>query len=466
MERRVVITGMGIISPNGNNINEFWKNISEGFAFNQTLENMKKAGYGNVQACKVKNFDFDVLSGDLKKFNPNKKLFNQSKNLDFSIKMGLIAANQAIRDSGLDYCSGENKIGTYIGNAEESVMSSEEITEKIIQKSFEKVFNEFKSLVKPLNFLKTRKVFMNYLNYFSDDKTNEFIDLLIKNCGNIKQYTPPHSIDFKSYAMPSKISSFFNFHGPCLSINTACASGLDAIGHAYNSIKNRDLEFALAGGCEAPIALQTISSLNNLGVLSKTKPMPFSKNRDGFAISEGAGIVFLESLESAKKRKAKIYAEIKGYAQSLDANYHSCKINSEGTYLKNTFIEALNKSKINQEDLDYINIHGTSTKDCEIVETKVIKEVCGSHAYNLNISSTKPMTGHSIGAIGGIETIITSLSLENKIVPPTINLENPEPFCDLNNTPNYSVNKKIRNSAIFSMGFGGYNSVLILSKLK
>ena len=293
------------------------------------------------------------------------------------------------------------------------------------------------------------------------DSTNTYIK---NNCGNLHDFTPPNVINFKSYAIGGKGASIFKFHGPSMAVNTACASGLDAIGHSYLAIKSGITDTMITGGSEAPITMQSISTLGNLGVISKNKPKPFCKDRDGFAVSEGAGILILEEKEKAIKRGAHIYAEIKGYGQSMDGNIQPCAINPKGRYLRIAMDNALNMSRLNPEQIDYINVHGTATKDCEPIETKAIKKVFKDHAYRLNLSATKAMTGHSIGAIGGIEAIISSLAVKDNIIPPTINLDNPDPECDLNNTPISAVKKDVRNSLIISMGFGGYNSALIVGE--
>lgn len=458
----MVVTGMGVISPNGIYPGEFWDNISGGVSVSHTLEEIKRRGYGNIQGCEVKDFSLDrYLSNDVLSGKFNKKAYAKLKSTDKSIQMSIVATKLALEDSGLEHDVGENNIGIYIGNAEDVIMSQERIVEEVIQRVMMKTFNAFESVVKPFHYFHTKREFSRYKALLQEDKLEEFVDMISKNFGNLHDFTPPSAVDYKSYAFSGKISGFFNFHGPSMTINTACSSGLDAVGQAYRAIKNGGLDAMIAGGAEAPITLQAISTLDALGVISKNKPKPFCLDRDGFAISEGAGILVLEEKGRAKKRGANIYAEVKGYGQSIDGNLHSCAIHSHGKYLKVSMRGALSEAELNPEDVDYINVHGTATKDCERVETIAIKDVFKGHARRLNLSATKAMTGHSIGAIGGVEAIIISLAIRENVVPPTINLDNPDPACDLNNTPISAVSREINNALSISMGFGGYNSALV-----
>ena len=467
MNREVVITGLGIVTPNGIGIKDFWHNISNGVSVSHTLEKLKKRGYGNIQGCEIENFSLDnYFLNDIQKGKFDKKAYTKLKSTDKSIQMAVLATKLALEDSGLKYGPVENNIGIYLGNAEEAIQSSERITEEIIQRVMKKTFDAFNKIVKPFHYFSAKKEFRKYKDLLSEDKLDEFIDMISEKFGSLHEFTPPNAINFKGYAIPGKVSSFFGLHGPSMTINTACASALDAIGQAYNSIKNGISDIIVAGGSEAPITIQSISTLDVLGVISKNKPKPFCIDRDGFAISEGAGILILEEKEHAKKRKANIYAEIKGYGQSMDGCIQPCAIHPEGKYLKNALVTAINSSKLKLEEIQYINVHGTATKDCEVVETKVIKDIFKHDVYKLNLSATKAMTGHSIGAIGGIETIISVLAIKNNLVPPTINLDNPDPQCNLNNTPLYAVKRQINNVAVISMGFGGYNSALVLGDAK
>lgn len=463
MNREVVITGMGVVSPNGIGIEDFWKNISGGVSVSHTLEKIERRGYGSIQGCEINGFSLDdYLKDEVQNGRFCRKAYAKLKNADRSVQMAVLATNMALKDSGLEYDSENNNIGIYLGNAEEAIVSQERITQEIIQRVMRKTFERFNPFARAFHLVKLEREFKQYMDLMSPDKLEEFIDMLSKNYGNIHEFTAPEVIGFKSYALPGNVSGLFHLHGPSMAINTACSSGLDAVGQAYRAIALGGLDVMIAGGSEAPITLQAVSAMDNLGVLSKTKPKPFCIDRDGFAISEGAGVLVIEEKEHAKKRGANIYAEVRGYGQSIDGNSHLCSIHPEGKYLQVALETALREAKLNPEEIDYINAHGTATKDCERVETATIKSVFGKYAYDVNVSSTKSMTGHSIGAIGGIETIITALSIREGVVPPTINLDNPDPMCDLNNTPNCAVQRKVRNAVSMSMGFGGYNGALVL----
>lgn len=467
MNREVVITGLGVVTPNGIGIKDFWHDIASGISAAQTLEKAKRRGYGSIQACVVPDFSIKAhFSKDIKNGKVDKKALAKLRPTDKSIRMAALATKLALDDSGLEYDPENNNLGCYLGNAEEAIQSQERVTEEVFQRIMKKTFDHFKGSVKPFHFLQVRREFRKYEKILANKDSSAFIDLINEEYGNLHDFTPPNVINFKSYALAGKTSSIFNFHGPSMAINTACASGLDAIGHAYLTIKSGITDYMIAGGSEAPIAMQTISTLDNLGVISKTSPKPFCIDRDGFAIADGAGIVILEEKNHALKRRAHIYVEVKGYSQSIDGNVQPCAINKKGTHLKQTIKDALSMAELNPNQIDYINVHGTATQDCELVETRVIKSVFGSHAYKLNLSGTKPMTGHSIGAIGGIEAIITCLAIKENLIPPTINLYNLDPECDLNNTPNTAQGKTINNAAILSMGFGGYNCTLLVGENK
>ncbi|MBR9705834.1 beta-ketoacyl-[acyl-carrier-protein] synthase family protein [Candidatus Pacearchaeota archaeon] len=467
MSKRVVITGLGPVCPNGVGIDkkEFWYNISNGNQISDFLPRVEQRGYGLVQACIFKDFNLDTyFAEDRKNGNLNRKAYAKLRYDDKSIQFGVLAAKLALEDSGIEYDPEDNHIGVYFGNAEEAIYSTEQASIAVFQRVFKKTFKHFKKHINPFNFFKIKKELEGYLPLLEEERLEDFVDLLSKTCGNLHSFTPPSSVNYKSYAIPGKIASFFNLHGPGRAINTGCASGLDAIGLAAFAIKHGYIEAAVAGGSEAPISLQAISSLGNLGVLSKTLPKPFCIDRDGFAIAEGAGGVVLEERESAIKRGAKIYAEIKGYGSTNDANLQTCMIDPYGTYLAKAMKIALNSSELNTDEIDYINVHGTATPQCEPAETAAVKYVFNADSKKLNLSGTKSMTGHSIGAVGGIETIISACAIQENIVPPTINLLKPDPVCDLNNTPNVAQEREINNAMILSMGFGGYNSAMILGK--
>lgn len=461
MAREIVITGLGPVTPNGIGKNEFWDNIANGRSFFDTIPWAEKRGYGPIKQNEIKNFNFeDYFLEDIKKEKYHPKTVRQIVNDDKVIQFGVLATKLALEDSGLEYSREKNNIGVFLGNANGSIRTNEEITKRVVQTLVEKIFENFNNL----SLGEAKKELKKFTPLLKEENLEEFIDLLHEKCGSLYKWTPPSVMNNPSYATTAKISLMFGFHGPCLPINTACSASLDAIGHAYNLIKNTDLDVMIAGGSEAPITIQAAAAFDKVNVITKTKPKPFCIDRDGFVLGEGAGVVVLEEKQHALKRGAKIYAEVKGFGQSIDGVGHVCAINPEGIYLEDAIRYALNESGLKNDEIDYVNTHGTATKTCDIAETKALKRVFRSHAYRFNISSTKSMTGHAISSTGGIEAILTCQAMERGIVPPTINVENKDPECDLDCTPNQAVEKRIKNSLVISMGFGGYNTALILGK--
>ena len=257
--------------------------------------------------------------------------------------------------------------------------------------------------------------------------------------------------------------------GPNYSVVSACASATNAIGDAYRLIQSNDADIILTGGSEAaitPIAYAGISNMRSLSINNENPEKaskPFDKNRDGFVMGEGAGILILEEAEHAIARNAKIYGEVSGYGATGDA-YHITAPSPGGEGAVRAMKRAINNSKIMEKDVDYINAHGTSTPFNDKNETNAIREVFGLHAQNISISSTKSMTGHLLGASGGIEAIICTLSIMENKIPPTINYETPDPECNLNYTPNITAERKVDVVMSNSFGFGGHNAVIILKK--
>ena len=259
------------------------------------------------------------------------------------------------------------------------------------------------------------------------------------------------------------------FHGPNFSLSTACSSASDAIGMAYRLIQSNQIHAMVCGGAEGGITPLTLSGFSNMKALSKNNKnpqnacKPFDKNRDGFIMSEGSAMLVLESLDNAKKRGATILAEIIGYGITNDA-YHITQPHNEGVGATSAINLALKDGGINKDEVNYINAHGTSTYYNDMIETKAIKQVFGSDAKNLLVSSTKSMTGHMLGATGAIEAITCIYAMNNGIIPPTINYETPDPECDLNYVPNKSIESDLNITISNSFGFGGHNSVLALKK--
>jgi len=461
MKREVVITGLGPVTPNGIGKETFWNNIVSGKSFFEDIPWAEKRGYGPIKQNKIHGLNFsDFFAEEIKSGKYNKKTIIQTANDDPVIQYGVLATKLALDDANLTYDRDKNNIGVYLGNANGSIQTNEEITKGVIQTIMAKTFESLKDL--PLR--KAKAELEKYKPLLTPEYLEDFVDKLHESCGSLYKWTPPSVMNSPNYATAAKISLVFGFHGPSLPINTACSASLDAMGHAYNTIKNSSIDIMVAGGSEAPITIQAASAFDKVNVITKTKPKPFCLDRDGFVLGEGAGMVVLEEKQHALKRGANIYAEIKGYGQSIDGVGHVCAINPEGIYLEEAVRIALAESNLRRDEIDYVNTHGTATKTCDIAETKVLKRVFRGHAYRFNISSTKSMTGHSISSTGGMEAILACTAMRDSIVPPTINVENPDPQCDLDCTPNGAVEKLIKNSLVISMGFGGYNTALILGK--
>lgn len=409
-KKRVVITGLGVISPVGNKVDEFWKNIQDG---KNGIERLVGLDLENVKVkigAQVKDFDVEQHG-----MTPG-----EAKRMDKYSQYAVAAAWDAYVDSGLeDGKFDPTRFGCVIGAG----IGGLDTLQENISRGFEKGW----SRVKPM-----------------------FIPKCIANIGS------------------GNAAIKVNAQGHNVAISTACAAGTQSIGEAYHAIQLGLVDLSLAGGAEASVNETGVSGFAALTALNNTEDVnyasiPFSADRAGFVIGEGAGVVVLESLEHAQKRGAKIYAEIVGYGSTCDA-YHITAPDGKGG--ARAMAMAVERAGIKPEEVDYINAHGTSTPLNDKFETQAIKDVFGAHAKNLLVSSTKSMTGHCLGAAGGIEAIISVLSLRDGVVPPTINLKNQDPELDLNYVPNKSIKKDITYAMSNSLGFGGHNGVILLKKWK
>lgn len=413
MEQRVVITGVGVISPVGNNINDFWKNLTE----------------GNCGIDTIKGFeDYELpisVAGQVKDFNPEECGLerNDVRRNDLYCQFALAAAYQAMQDSGLK--SGENiapeRLGTYIGSGIGGMNTFVEETGKLL--------NEGVRRISPL-----------------------FVPMMI---GNIAA---------------GNVAIKYNAQGVCLPVVTACATGTHAAGEAYRAIKHGYADAIITGGAEASIHPLAIGGFANSKALTrstdpKNASIPFSINRNGFVMGEGAGVLIFESLENALKRGAKIYAEVVGYGNSCDA-HHVTAPSPDGIPASRAIKQSLDEAQFDAEkDLLYINAHGTSTPLNDKSETRAIKLAMGEEAaHKAMISSTKSMTGHMLGATGAVELIAAALTLKNGVVPPTIGLNDPDPECDLDYVPNVARKADVTVAISNSLGFGGHNSCVALRK--
>ena len=413
MENRVVITGLGVVSPVGNNVTDFWNSLVEG-----------KCGIDLIKGFEEYELPVSV-AGQVKDFNPEADGLERNdirRNDKFCI-FALAAAAQAMTDSGLK--SGENiepeRLGVYIGSGIGGMETFVNETEKLL--------NEGVRRISPL-----------------------FVPMMISNIAS------------------GNVAIKHNAQGVCLPIVTACATGTHAIGEAYRAIKHGYADAIIAGGAEATIHPLAIGGFANSKALSRSEDplkasIPFNANRNGFVMGEGAGVLILESLESAQKRGAKIYAEVVGYGNSCDA-HHVTAPSPDGIPASRAIKQSLTEAGFDPEkDLLYINAHGTSTPLNDKTETAAIKLAMGEEAARKAIiSSTKSMTGHMLGATGAVELIAATLTVKNGIVTPTIGLDEPDPECDLDYTPNIARKADITLAISNSLGFGGHNGCVAVRK--
>lgn len=408
--RRVVVTGLGVISPLGVGVEKNWEAVMSG-----------KSGIGSVTRFDASDFPTKI-AGEVKGFNPEDYIDKKDvKKMDRFIQFAIAVAKDAIEDANLEIREDfAERVGVIMGAGLGGLESIERYHEAFLAGGVRKI-------------------------------SPFFIPMLIVNLA------------------PGQISMIFGAKGPNISITTACAASTHAIGEAFQAIQNNEADVIISGGSEATItplglggfcAMRALSTRN--GEPEKAS-RPFERDRDGFVMGEGGAILVLEEMEFAKKRGAKVYAEVCGYAATGDA-HHITAPAPKGEGAARCMSEALKSGRINPDAVDYINAHGTSTKYNDLYETMAIKDVFGTHAYNLAVSSTKSMTGHLLGAAGAVEAIFTVLALDRGVIPPTINLENSDPDCDLDYVPNEPREKKISVALSNSFGFGGTNGVVILKK--
>lgn len=409
MDKRVVITGIGAISPIGNNVQELWNGIEK-----------KECGIDEITAFDTTNlktkFAAEVKGYDAMQYFDLK----QSKRLDRVSQFAIIAAREAFKDSNISLENTDfNKIGIFVGSGIGGLIT----IENQCNVSFEKGTNR----VSPM-----------------------FIPMAIANipAGNI-------AIDL-------------GLKGESISIVTACSSSTHSIGEAYRTIKHGYEDVILAGGTEAAICPIGIAGFENMKALSNATDknrasIPFDKERSGFVMGEGAGVIVLEEMEHAKKRGAHIYAEIIGYGATSDA-YHITSPAPDGEGAARAMKKAIEDAHILPEDIDYINAHGTSTHLNDLTETIAVKTVFGEKSNSVKVSSTKGNTGHLLGAAGAIEAIISIKAIENDKIPPTINHKVKDEECDLNIVPNEMINEKVNIAMSNSLGFGGHNASIIIKK--
>src|SRR5215468_1376046 len=411
VDRRVVITGLGAITPVGNDVETFWSNLKNGVSGIRAIDAFDTTAYD----CRI--------GGQVRGFDP-KPFFKNPKDVrrtDRFSQLAMAAAKMALEDSGIDVANlkQRDRFGVLVSSG----------------------IGGLKTLQDQLRILLTK----------GPSRTSPFtIPMLLSNMAS------------------GLISMEFDLRGPNMCIVTACATSNNAIGESWRIIKFGDADVFLAGGAEASIVEIGLAGFSAMKALStrndepQRASRPFDRDRDGFVCSEGAGIVVMEELEHAKARGAKIYCEIIGYGVSADA-YHMTAPPPEGEGAARAMKLALDHAHLSPDQVDYINAHATSTDIGDICETRAIKKVFGDHAYKVAISSTKSMTGHLLGGAGGIEMAACALAIRDSVIPPTINLENPGEECDLDYTPHVAREKKVRVALNNSFGFGGHNATLVAS---
>ena len=407
--RRVVITGMGVVTPNGNDLATFWDSITHG-----------RSGIDRITHFDAADYDCQI-AGETKGYEPL-KYFTAPKDIrrnDRYVLLAMGAAKMAFADSGIDAGKFDpTRFGAMVGSG--------------------------------IGGLKTL-----------EDQHNV---LMTKGPGRLSPFTIPMLISNMASGL---ISMELGLQGPNFSTVSACATSCHAIGEAWRMIRDNDADVFLAGGSEAAIVRLGIGGFAAMKALStrndepQRASRPFDRDRDGFVMSEGAGILMVEELEHAKKRGARIYCELAGYGLTADAHHITSPL-PDGAGAARCMKMSLDKAGLNIGDVDYINAHGTSTGLGDVCETKAIKSVFGERAKNgLTVSSTKSMTGHLLGAAGAVEMVVCCKAIEHGIIPPTINLDNPDEQCDLDYTPHVAREKKVRVAVNNSFGFGGHNATLV-----
>ncbi|HTL73695.1 MAG TPA: beta-ketoacyl-ACP synthase II [bacterium] len=410
-DRRVVVTGLGVVTPLGNDLNSFWQGLITGQCGIDKITSFDAAPFSTQIAGEVKNFDPTLAF-------PSPK---EIRRTDRYSQFGVYAAWSALKDSGLDLTK-ENldEVGVFLGSGIGGLQTTSE--------QLKILFERGPGRLSPF-----------------------MIPMLISNMAS------------------GLVSMYFNLRGPNFATCSACATANHAIGEAWRTIKMGDAQVMLAGGAEAtvvPIGIGGFCAMRAMSTRNddpKTASRPFDKDRDGFVMGEGSGVIVLEDLEHAKKRGAQIYCEIAGYGNTADA-HHLTSPSPGGEGAARCMKMALRSGGLNLGDISYINAHGTSTPQGDVCETQAIKTVFGDYAKKLVVSSTKGATGHMLGAAGAVEMTACALAIKHNIVPPTINIQNQDPECDLDYVPNKAREMQVNAIVNNSFGFGGHNSTIAAKK--
>ncbi len=408
--RRVVITGLGLLTPLGTGVRKSWSALLEG-----------RSGIDRITAFDTTDFPVKI-AGEVSDFDPKDYIEEKEvRKMDRFIHLAIAASQMAFDDSALEITDDNaERVGVIIGSGIGGMITIEKYHEILLDKGYRRM-------------------------------TPFFIPMLIINLA------------------AGRVSMRFGAKGPNSAVCTACATGTHSIGDAFRVIQRGEADVMFAGGTEAVVSPLAVAGFAVMKALSRRNDepqkasRPFDADRDGFVIAEGAGIVILEELEHARKRGARIYAEVAGYGMTGDA-YHITAPSPDGDGPARCMKLTLEDAGVSPEVVDYINAHGTSTRFNDELETKAIKRVFGDHAYKLAVSSTKSMTGHQLGAAGGVEAVFSALSIYEGIVPPTINLDNPDPECDLDYVPHKARKMNVEYALSNSFGFGGTNACLLFKK--
>lgn len=411
MKHRVVITGMGSVTALGSDLDTLWNNLIQG-----------KSGVSQIESFDVSEYTTRIAAS-VKDFNPEDYMDRKdARKMDRFVQFAVAAASRALADSGLNIAEDTDpeRVGVMIGSGIGGLGTWEDQHSILLEKGPKRV-------------------------------SPFFIPMMIANMAS------------------GQVSIMFGAKGPNSTAVTACATGTHSIGDSYKMIKYGDADVMICGGAEATIRPTGLAGFCSMRAMSTRNDdptrasRPFDAERDGFVMGEGSGVLILESLEHAQKRGAKIYGEVIGYGLSGDA-YHMTEPNPEGP--ERCMKMAIRDADIDPSEIDYINAHGTSTPVGDKSETTAIKRALGDHAYKVAISSTKSMTGHLLGAAGGVEAVICGLTLQHGMIAPTINLEHPDPECDLDYVPNEARQADVRIAMSNSFGFGGHNATIILKKFE
>jgi 3-oxoacyl-[acyl-carrier-protein] synthase II len=412
MKRRVVVTGVGAVTSLSCKVEDLWRRVLAGESGIHNIRTFDTADY------KVK-FGGDIYDWNTDGYVDGKEV----KRIDRFTQFAMVAGIDAVTDSGLDFSKEDSYVcGAIVGSG------------------------------------------IGGLNEIEEQERR----LILKGPDRVSAFTIPKLM---LNAASGHLSIRFCLRGPNYAVATACASATNAMGDAFKAIQYADADVMLTGGAEAAMTPIGLSGFSNMKALSERNDdpsaasRPFDADRDGFVLSEGAGILVFEELEHAQKRGAKIYGEVLGYGASADAG-HITQPDEHGTGAARAMSAALRDAKLEPEAVDYINAHGTSTPLGDKAETTAVKRVFNGHAHKLNISSTKSQLGHLLGASGGVELVLSLFALRDQLCPPTINLDNPDPACDLNYTPNTPQERPIGHVMSNSFGFGGHNASIIVGKLK